>query len=111
MNIKKLTKLLLIAALFTPSAVKAQMIIDTWSMTTGVDTTLWYNIDGVDSVIIASGYNVSACSGVRNIGFDFTLGVATYRTADEMPENLKRALPPIDELRQQLALAEEEARS
>ncbi len=78
MNIKKLTKLLLIAALFTPSAVKAQMIIDTWSMTTGVDTTLWYNIDGVDSVIIASGYNVSACSGVRNIGFDFTLGVATY---------------------------------
>lgn len=39
------------------------------------------------------------------------LGVATYKTADEMPENLKRALPPIDELRRQLALAEEEARS
>ena len=34
------------------------------------------------------------------------LGVATYRTADEMPENLKRALPPIDELRRRLALAE-----
>ena len=32
------------------------------------------------------------------------LGVATYRTADEMPENLKRALPPIDELRRQLAI-------
>lgn len=33
------------------------------------------------------------------------LGVATYRTADEMPENLKRALPPIDELRKQLEIA------
>ena len=32
------------------------------------------------------------------------LGVATYRTADEMPENLKRALPPIDELRKQLEI-------
>lgn len=32
------------------------------------------------------------------------LGVATYRTADEMPENLRRALPPIDELRRQLAI-------
>ena len=30
------------------------------------------------------------------------LGVATYRTADEMPENLRRTLPPIDELRRQL---------
>ncbi len=57
---------------------QAQMIIDTWSMTTGVDTTLWYDIDGVDTVIIASGFNMSACSGVRDIGFDFTLGVATY---------------------------------
>lgn len=34
------------------------------------------------------------------------LGVATYRTADEMPENLKRALPPIDELRKQLVIAD-----
>ena len=57
---------------------QSQMIIDTWSMTTGVDTTLWYDIDGVDSVIIASGNIFSACSGVRNIGFDFTLGVSTY---------------------------------
>ena len=32
------------------------------------------------------------------------LGVATYRTADEMPEKLKRALPPIDELRKQLEI-------
>ena len=35
------------------------------------------------------------------------LGVATYRTADEMPENLRRALPPIDELRKQLEIAKE----
>lgn len=32
------------------------------------------------------------------------LGVATCRTADEMPENLRRALPPIDELRKQLEI-------
>ena len=32
------------------------------------------------------------------------LGVATYRTADEMPENLKRALPPIDELRRRITI-------
>ncbi len=32
------------------------------------------------------------------------LGVATYKTADEMPERLKRALPPIDELRRQLEI-------
>ena len=38
------------------------------------------------------------------------LGVATYRTADEMPENLKRALPPIDELRKQLEIADNGAR-
>lgn len=37
--------------------------------------------------------------------FDKPMGVATYKTADEMPENLKRALPPIDELRRQLAIA------
>jgi len=30
------------------------------------------------------------------------MGVATYKTAAEMPENLKRALPSIEELRQQL---------
>lgn len=41
--------------------------------------------------------------------FDQPMGVATYRTADEMPENLKRALPPIDELRRQLAIANDSA--
>lgn len=30
------------------------------------------------------------------------LGVATYRTADEMPERLRNALPPIDGLKKQL---------
>ena len=41
--------------------------------------------------------------------FGKPMGVATYRTADEMPENLKRALPPIDELRRQLAIASDTA--
>ena len=31
------------------------------------------------------------------------MGVATYRTSDEMPEKLRRALPDIEELRRQLA--------
>ena len=33
---------------------------------------------------------------------DYTkpMGVATYKTADEMPENLRKALPPVEELRQ-----------
>lgn len=28
-----------------------------------------------------------------------TMGVATYKTADEMPENLRKALPDIEELK------------
>ena len=30
------------------------------------------------------------------------MGVATYKTADEMPENLRKALPPVEELRRLL---------
>ena len=35
---------------------------------------------------------------------DYTkpMGVATYKTADEMPENLRKALPPVEELRRLL---------
>ena len=77
MNIKGLI-LGMVMCCVASTGLRAQMIIDTWSMTTGVDTTLWYDIDGVDSVIIASGNNVSAASGLKNIGFDFTLGVSTY---------------------------------
>ena len=60
------------------SRAHGQMIIDMWNMTTGVDTTLWYDIDGVDSVIITPGNKTSARSGLVNIGFPFTLGVSTY---------------------------------
>lgn len=60
------------------SRAHGQMIIDMWNMTTGVDTTLWYDIDGVDSVIITAGDKTSAQSGLVNIGFPFTLGVSTY---------------------------------
>ena len=34
--------------------------------------------------------------------FDKPMGVATYRTSDEMPKRLRDALPPIDELKKQL---------
>jgi len=57
---------------------QGQMIIDSWGFTTGVDTTLWYDIDGVDSVIITPGNKTSARSGLVNTGFPFTLGESTY---------------------------------
>lgn len=60
------------------SRAHGQMIIDMWNMTTGVDTTLWYDISGVDSVIITPGNKTSARSGLVNIGFPFTLGESTY---------------------------------
>ena len=34
--------------------------------------------------------------------YDKPMGVATYRTADEMPEHLRKALPPIEEIKKQL---------
>lgn len=55
-----------------------QMVIDTWEMTTGVDTTLWYDISGVDSTLIAPGNKTSDRSGLVDIGFAFTLGETTH---------------------------------
>lgn len=37
--------------------------------------------------------------------FDKPMGVATYRTSEEMPKRLRDALPPIDELKRQLGEA------
>ena len=34
--------------------------------------------------------------------YDKPMGVATYRTANEMPEHLRKALPPIEEIKKQL---------
>ncbi len=39
--------------------------------------------------------------------YDKPMGVATYRTADEMPERLRKSLPSIDELRKQLETDDE----
>ena len=36
-------------------------------------------------------------------GISTPMGVATYRTADEMPEPLRKALPDIEELKRQLS--------
>lgn len=38
--------------------------------------------------------------------FDKPMGVATYRTSEEMPKRLRDALPPIDELKKQLGVGE-----
>ena len=60
------------------TGLRAQKVIDTWSFSTGVDTTLWYDISGVDSMLIAPGNKTSARSGLVSIGFDFTLGETTH---------------------------------
>lgn len=57
---------------------QAQMIIDTWEFSTGVDSTLWMDISGHDSTIIAPGEKYAAGTGVLNIGFPFPLGNITH---------------------------------
>ena len=59
---------------------QAQMIIDTWSFSTGVDTTLWMDL-GEDYMTLfagSNGYQNYASSGLRDIGFPFTLGTTTH---------------------------------
>ena len=67
---------------------------------------------GKDFSFIGNQYRVEAAGHEHFIDLLFfnrelnaLVAVATYRTADEMPENLKRALPPIDELRKRLEIA------
>ena len=57
---------------------QAQKIIDTWAFSTGVDSTLWMDISGHDSTIIAPGEKYSAGTGVLDIGFPFVLGNMTH---------------------------------
>lgn len=77
MNIKGLI-LGMVMCCVASTGLRAQKVIDTWSFSTGVDTTLWYDISGVDSMLIAPGNKTSARSGLVSIGFDFTLGETTH---------------------------------
>lgn len=64
----------------TSHHVQGQMIIDTWGFTTGVDTTLWMDL-GADYTVLFSTTNGTqnhASSGLRDIGFPFTLGATTH---------------------------------
>lgn len=64
----------------TSHHVQGQMIIDTWGFTTGVDTTLWMDL-GEDYTVLFSTTNGTqnhASSGLRDIGFPFTLGATTH---------------------------------
>lgn len=64
----------------TSHHVQGQMIIDTWSFATGVDTTLWMDL-GADYTVLFSTTNGTqnhASSGLRDIGFPFTLGATTH---------------------------------
>ena len=59
---------------------QGQMVIDTWSFSTGVDTTLWMDL-GEDYTVLFSTTNGTqsyAGSGLRDIGFPFTLGATTH---------------------------------
>ena len=57
---------------------QAQMVIDTWTLSTGVDTSLWMDLSGYDTVIITPGNRTAANSGLKSIGFPFTLGETTH---------------------------------
>lgn len=64
----------------TSHHVQGQMIIDTWGFTTGVDTTLWMDLgeDYTTLFAISNGWQNYASSGLRDIGFPFTLGTTTH---------------------------------
>ena len=57
---------------------QAQKIVDTWGFTTGVDTTMWMDITGMDSTLIDGHNTTTGFSNVCNIGFPFTLGATTH---------------------------------
>lgn len=59
---------------------QAQMIIDTWSFSTGVDTTLWMDLGENFTTLFScsNGYQNYTSSGLRDIGFPFTLGTTTH---------------------------------
>ncbi|MDY6370741.1 MAG: hypothetical protein SPL12_00390 [Bacteroidales bacterium] len=64
------------------SPLRAQMIIDSWGFTTGVDTTLWMDLGEDYTVLFSTNngyqYHNYASSGLRDIGFPFTLGATTH---------------------------------
>ena len=78
MNYKKILGIAFLAAMLMPASLKAQKIIDWWSFNTGVDTSLWIDISGSYSTIIAGGNRTSAASGLQDIGFSFTCGALTH---------------------------------
>lgn len=60
---------------------QGQMIIDSWGFTTGVDTTLWMDLGSDYTTLIATTMGSSqnyGSSGLRDIGFPFTLGATTH---------------------------------
>ena len=65
-------------SLLLGAEMQAQKIVDTWGFTTGVDTSLWMDITGMDSTIIDGNNTTTGMSNVCNIGFPFTLGATTH---------------------------------
>jgi hypothetical protein len=65
-----------VAAMGTP--LRAQLIIDNWGMTTGVDTALWENLEGKDSTLIEPGPWLTRNSNLVDIGFPVSFGAGSY---------------------------------
>ena len=79
---KKLVWVALVAMMgLTGFSARAQMMIDTWAFSTGVDTTLWMDLGSDYTTLIATTMGSSqnyGSSGLRDIGFSFTLGATTH---------------------------------
>ena len=75
--LKRMLSLLALSVLLG-AEMQAQKIVDTWGFTTGVDTTMWMDITGMDSTLIDGHNTTTGFSNVCNIGFSFTLGATTH---------------------------------
>ena len=79
---KKLTALFFAAAtMLLGSPLRAQTLIDNYRFSTGVDTTKWIDITGMDSTLIeapASGLMYSGRSGLMAIGFSYSFAGTSY---------------------------------
>ena len=81
-QIKKLTALLFVAAtMLLGLPLRAQTLIDNYRFSTGVDTTKWIDISGMDSALIetpATGLMYSGRSALTDIGFSFSFAGTSF---------------------------------
>ena len=74
---KKLSILMLLAALMVPWASKAQFLVD-YSFSTGTDATKWITVPSSIPSLITPGAGDYGVSSVVNIGFTFPFGMGNF---------------------------------